>query len=334
MRHIQNQRVLKNYRHFSSDERLELAILLKKGYSLRDIADALGRSPSSVSRELQKNGVNGVYDPQKAKQKARTRRLYSKYQGMKIRENPVIERYIHEKMKRYWSPERIAGRLQRDYGISITHKTIYKYLYHTAAGDSLCKYLTYKQHRRRKRRDHSAWGEIIKNRVFIDARPAVINTRQRFGDFEADTMGAPRDRKETLTVMRERMSRYLLADKVPQMKYAMDGYKNLVTDVPVLSVTYDNGPENARYQELGIPTYFCHPYSSWEKGSVENGIGRIRRFIPKKANLANYTPENIRAIIDCINNMPMKCLAFRTPKEVFEEQIIALQTNKKCCTSG
>jgi len=99
--------------------------------------------------------------------------------------------------------------------------------------------------------------------------------------------------------------------------------KELFQSIPALSLTLDNGLENARYQELGIPTYFCHPYHSWEKGSVENAFSLIREYIPKKKNLANYSQEEIDAIVDTINNTPWKCLSFRTPKEVFEEQYLS-----------
>lgn len=326
----QNSKIKKSrYCHFSQDERLELAILLKKGYSLREIGYALERSPSSVSREISKNSVKGQYDPRKAKHKARVRRKHSKYQGMKIREHPELESYIHEKMKCFWSPEEIAGRLKREKRFSITAKTIYKYL-RTSFGEQLCEYLKYKQKYRKPRKDQSKWGEIIKDRVFINERPSVINSRKRYGDFEGDTMGYPKGYKETLAVIRERKSRYLLARKIAQQKYAMDAYKKLTCHIPAQSMTFDNGPENTRYKELGISTYFCHPFSSWEKGSVENGIGRIREFIPKKANVANYSDHDIRVIIDRINNTPCKCLDYQTPREVFQEQFLS---RKKGCFS-
>ena len=153
MRHTQpNVRLSKNYRigrycHIRKDERLEIAILRKKGYSIRAIAKAMERSPASVSRELQRNSsMTGAYDALKAQHKARVKRLYSKYQGMKIREYPWLERYVHEKMKLSWSPEQIAGRLRLEtHGkLSISPETIYKYLYRNPTGYSLCKYVWYK----------------------------------------------------------------------------------------------------------------------------------------------------------------------------------------------
>lgn len=319
------------YTHFKREERCEIAILLKKDYSIRDIGYALGRNPASVGREIAKNKVNGRYDPEKAQHKAYVRRKYSKYQAMKIRERPGLEAYIQEGLRRCWSPEQIAGRLRLDTNDRHTlhHTTIYKYLY-SSFGQPFCRYLRYKHYRRKKRKRSKSIREIIKNRVFIDQRPVVINERARYGDFEGDTLGKPQRTPETLVAARERRSRCLLATKVPRLRYTIEGFRKLFSGIPVRSLTLDNGPENTRYEELGLSTYFCHPYSSWEKGSIENAFGRIREFIPKRADLARYSVEDIHAIVELINETPMKCLGYRTPKEVFEEQFF----NSECRTSG
>jgi len=121
----------------------------------------------------------------------------------------------------------------------------------------------------------------------------------------------------------ERMSHYLLLKKATQLKYTMEGFKELLNPYRniIESLTLDNGVENVRYQELNLPTYFCHPYSSWEKGSMEHGFKRLRRFIPKKTSLKNISQEKLSTIMETMNHTPRKCLNWRTPKEVFEEQI-------------
>lgn len=336
MRHAQQKRIsLLRYRHFSQDERNELAILLKKGYSLRAIAGVLGRNPSSVSREIRFRCVSGVYDPRKASHKAYVKRLYSKYQGMKVRENKEIEEFVRTHMAPpfCWSPEKIAGRLKLETKgrLSVKADTIYKYLY-SSYGASLSKFLRYR-HEHRRRRNGNAGGRIfIPERISIDERPSIINQRLRLGDWEGDTMGKPRSASpETLVVARERLSRKLRAVKVARLGKTIEGFLALLTRDVVCSLTLDNGVENVRYQELAIPTYFCHPYSSWEKGSVEQGIGLIRRYIPKRADLKNYSQEYIDAIVQRINDTPMKCLAYQTPNEVFEEQS-RLSTKPTCCT--
>lgn len=312
------------YTHFTKTDRLEISILLKKGYSIRAIAKVLCKDHSSVSREIHRNIVKGEYDSKKAQKKSLTRRRHSKSQGMKVRNSSVIEEYVHEKMKIRWSPEIIAGRLKLDKGISLKPDTIYKYLY-SRYGHNLCQYLKYKQdHRRHKRK--TAAHPLIPERIWIDERPQEINGRKSFGHFEGDTMGRPqRASRETLVVARERLSRKVFAIKVAEIRQAMQGFQLLFSKLPVRSLTLDNGLENVAYRTLKVPTYFCHPYSSWEKGSVEEGIRRIRQFIPKKADLSNYSPKDIDAMIKTINNRPMKCLNFYTPNEVFSLSSGALE---------
>lgn len=319
------------YTHIGKTERLELAVLLKKGYSIRSIGGAMRRSPSSVSREVRRNRVKGRYDAKKAEHKAYVKRKYSKYQGMKLREHPMLERFVRRKLKCHWSPDRIAGRWKRlhPWSISITAKGVYKYV-ESSYGAGLKRCLPRKG--KRPHRIQKARQVILENRIFIDKRPSIINQRERFGDFEGDTMGRPRSASpETLVVARERMSRYLVAKKVPRARYTIEGFKALLGPLPAISLTLDNGFENARHAELGLVTYFCHPYSSWEKGSVEHGIGLIRAYIPKRADLKIYSQYNIDAIVEAINATPMKCLGYRTPKEVFEEQL-SINQRARCCT--
>lgn len=314
---------MQRYHHFMKAERLELSILLTKGYSLRAIAKALKRSHPSVSREIRKNRVHGIYDPFKADVKAHVRRKYSKYQGMKIVENAFLRRYVERRMKRRWSPANIAGRLKEDTQgtLSLKADTIYKYLY-SAYGQSLCRYLHYYRYHRHRRKTTPALKKVlIPHRTGIEDRPAKV----RFGDCEGDTMGRPRDASpHTLVVVRERVSRKLFACKVARLKHAIRGFEKILQCIPVHSLTLDNGVENVHHQRLRIPTFFCHPYSSWEKGSVEQGIGLLREYIPKRADLKDYSYQKITAILKRINSTPMVCLAYRTPNEVFKEQVAQL----------
>lgn len=310
---------MQNYQHFSKAERLELSILLEKGYSLRAIGRSMERSHATISRELGRMGRDSPeYNPSKAQQKAQNKRRFSKYQGMKVREDSELEQYVRAKMKLLWSPERIAGAWFVEQGACVGKDAIYKYLY-SRHGQALCEFLYRKRYCRKKRRKKKMKHEIIKDRIFIGERPALINDRKRFGDYEGDTMGRPKKASpQTLVVMRERCSRKLFARKVPQLKYAIEGFADLLQNNPIYSLTLDNGVENARYKDLNIPTYFCDPYSSWQKGTVENGIGLIRRFIPKKADLKDFSQDQIDSFISIINNTPMKILGYQTPNQVFD----------------
>lgn len=321
------------YTHISETERLELSILKSKGYSFRQIAKTMNRSHTSLSREFKENEVSGSYNAKKANHKAYVKRKYSKYQGMKVADDNEIESFVKKKMEEGWSPANIAGRFSFEKGRRILGKdAIYKYLY-SAYGQPLCVHLKYKRYRRRKRKNIKVVREIIKDRVFIDQRPEIINQRIRFGDFEGDTMGRPKTAShQTLVVVRERFSRKIFAIKVPRLKYSIYGFMALLRGKNVLSLTLDNGVENIKYKLLKLLTYFCHPYHSWEKGSVEQGIGLIREYIPKKADLNCFSQRKIDAILQKINDTPMKCLGFKTPNEVYNynQNLLSLNSHKWC----
>jgi len=324
------------YKHFSKNNRNELSILLKKGYSFRDIAKVLKKNPSSISREVKDNSVNGQYEPDKAHRKAHVRRMYSKYQGMKIRESSWLEEYVQDKLKSEWTPEEIAGRLKykNNNQSVISFKAIYEYL-ETPFGEPYKKYLPSKTWRKGKKQSVRK-KEAIKNRVSIHDRPDIIDQRLRCGDFEGDTLGVPKTFKATLAGLVDRKSLYLLAKKIPRLKETISAFKELINLCDPLSLTLDNGVENAKYNVLNVPTYFCDSYCSWQKPLIENSFQRLRRYVPKKANLADYSHQQISDIINNMNDTPRKTLGFKTPKEVyFQERIPSIQLsifNLKCCT--
>lgn len=311
------------YYHLTKSSRMELSLLHNKGYSVRAIAATMKLHPSSISRELKKNALaTGSYDPGRAQEKAQQRRQYSKFEGMKISKEPWLKAYVQKKLETGWTPEQISGRLKHDYERTIlSFKTIYKWIY-SSAGQAYAKFLPSKRYRPYRRNSAvRISGDMIKNRVSIEARPSLITGRTRIGDFEGDTLGKPKHCSETLVGVVDRCSRYLLAKKVASLKRTMKiGYRKLLKNVRPYSLTLDNGVENANYEILKIPTYFCHPYSAWEKGTIENTFQRLRRFIPKKANLSLYSDDIIAEIIHTMNNTPRKCLNYQTPEEVFTGQ--------------
>lgn len=301
--------------------RMELAILRKKGYSIRTIARELGINPSSLSRELKRNSSRDHrYDGRKANHKAYVRRKYSKYEGMKIRKSAWLENYVKEKLEFGWTPEEIDGRLKKDFGASIiSFKSIYKWLY-SIHGQAYTIFLP-SRHERPRRWKKRGKRILIPDRVFIEERPVEALERTAPCHFEGDTMGKPKRKPHTLVGSVDRQSRYFLARRVARLKQTIHGFKKLFEHIPIRSLTLDNGFENARYKTLGIPTYFCHPYRSWEKGSIENTFQRLRRYIPKGSDLAHFSNRTIASIVERMNNTPRKCLNFRTPAEVFKEQL-------------
>ena len=155
--------------------------------------------------------------------------------------------------------------------------------------------------------------------------------RARTGDFEGDTLGVPTGTHQTLAALVDRASLYFLAVKISRKKYAVGGYRRLLESTPVSTLTLDNGVEHIRYEELGLDTYFAHPYRSWEKPIIENTFQRLRRFIPKKARLGDYTDGEIAAIVQRMNHTPRKRLGYRTPEEVFRKYPLP-SSHCECCT--
>jgi transposase, IS30 family len=313
------------HRHFTDAERSELSILLRKGYSHREIAQALGRSQPSVSREVRRNSVRGVYDPRKAKSKARIRRRYSKYQGMKVRERPRLQAHIIDKLRQGWTPEMIAGRLLVEpSGLpTISAKGIYKWLY-SAHGQRYCPLLASRRHTPKKRRGPKAVRHLIPERVGIEERPVEANRREQLGHLEVDTMVSGRRTGSTaaLSVLHDRRSRFTRLCKLKNLRPLAhaSALVRMAEGLAVRTLTFDNGIENREHRTvasaLRVRTYFCRPYHSWEKGSVENTIGRIRRFLPKGTDLAACSRAEIAHVEHWLNHTPRKCLNWRTPYEI------------------
>lgn len=324
------------YHQISDAEQLQLSILLRKHFSLRDIAEAMSRSHTTFGREIARNSVNGKYCPRKAKQKKRLRRRYSKYQGMKVRERPKLQEFIVRKMQAGWTPEKIAGRLKtkRKDLPYISAKGIYKWLY-TVYGERYCSLLCSKQLKPKRRRP-KAQRSMIPNRRGIEERPQEANDRSEYGHAEADTMVSGKRHNSTaaLSVLHERKARYVRLRKIPNMKpVSMSrALKKMAKDLTLRTLTYDNGIENRDHESvalvLKIMTFFCNAYHSWEKGGVENTIGRIRRYVPKGANLADYSDKDIAKIEHWLNHTPRKCLNWSTPYEIMVENHLFL-----CSTS-
>lgn len=313
-----------NYQHLRPEERVEIAVLKGKGYSLRSIAKALGRSHSSLSRELKRNEVSGTYEAPKAQHKAYVSRKYSKYQGMKVAEHTGLEKYIQEKLKKHWTPEQIAGRLRDEASLPyVSRMGIYKYLY-SSYGQKYCEYLPSKRYRPKRRKGKKTEREMIPNRVGIEERPAEVDGREIFGHYEADTVVSKRNTgKAALCVLEERMSRKTFIKRIPSMRPGKNNkaLRQMSKNLPMKTLTLDNGIENKHHEKLSkqlkISIFFCNVYRSWEKGGVENTNGRIRRFFPKGTNFSKIKPAAIAKVQLIMNNTPRKCLNYKTPNEMF-----------------
>lgn len=314
----------KKYGHITKTERLEIAILLEKNYSYRDMAKALGRHHTNISREIKKNSTSGIYDPRKANHKAYVKRKYSKYEGMRIVCKPRLQDYVEAKLKEGWSPELIAGRIKEvDTSLpAISHRVIYKFI-KSVYGRLLEKYLPYKG---RKKKKSKAIKSGLTDRVFIEQRPEIIENRGRFGDWEGDFIVSGKSGHGVLLVLYERKSRYTIIQKVLSTRPDIVNYyfKQITGGILCMnSLTLDNDIAFKKHRELseslGVPIYFCRPYHSWEKGGVESVNGLIRRDIPKGSDISQFANKFIQMVQDKLNNRPRKCLNYQTPQEVMEE---------------
>lgn len=322
-----------NYKQLSCRERDQITILLAKGRSRREIAKALGRSPGTISRELRRNGapVYQVYLPHKAQQRAVKRKAKS-VRHERIRDK-VVRRYILRKLRLRWSPELIARTVPKKYpGHSVSHEAIYQYIYESEIGKerNLKEYLV-KAHRIRKRpgyrKGHAK--SHIPNRIGIEARPAEAATRAQEGHWESDTIVSSKS-TAAMAAMLERKSRYLRLGKLKSktsnnFKSAINRRLSHYPEHMRRTMTYDNGTENAQHEavnaKLGTRSYFCAPYHSWEKGSVENAIGLVRIFFPKGTDFATVTKKQVKRVEYLLNTRPRKCLDYRTPAEVFKQGV-------------
>ena len=320
---------MKQYRQITKDERLEIGILLGRGYSDAEIGEVLGRHRSTIYRERTSNAVKGSYQPAKAQHKAYVRRKYAKYQGMRIVEDMKLREYIETKLLvDDWSPEQIAGRLAHEAGLTqVSAPTIYTYLRSPYGRQLEYQLGLVKKKRQKSRQKWQRKVTALEDRIFIDQRPEAVDDRQQFGHWEADFIVSGKQYGNTsLLVLHERTSRYTLIAKVTARTIAQVE-DIFIETLPLIgsfeSLTLDNDIAFRRHDELSqliqAPVFFCQPYHSWEKGGVENANKLIRRYIPKGCDIAAYSDREIWDIQHKINAKPRKVLEFQTAKEVFEK---------------
>jgi len=309
-----------SYTQLTQEERYQIYILKKAGNEQATIAELLGRDKSTISRELRRNrGLKG-YRPKQAHALALTRR------AAKPRPRIDHENWLRVEalIRRTWSPAQVAGRLRREQGVSISHEWIYQYIYaQKRSGGDLHSFLRCQKARRKRYGSYDRRG-IIPNQTSIDARPAIVAVRRRFGDWEGDTVIGKGHRGALVTLV-ERKSLYtaIRAVRHKSAEATREAVNKALTPHRdrVLTITYDNGREFTDHEgmasDLDAKIYFAHPYASWERGVNENTNGLIRQFFPKDRDLTAVTHEEIEHAMNLLNHRPRKSLGFRTPHEVF-----------------
>ena len=323
----------RSYRQLSLEDRCSIARLHEAGQSKRQIAAALGRSPSTIAREMKRNQGSTVgYRPAYAADRAWARR----WRGSRLERQPELRDQVLERLSQGHSPEQVAGRLalERQGRKTISAESIYRFVYAQIrrTDDTRWRFFLprakYKRGYRRPRRDHSPM-RLIPHRVPLAHRPQSVQDRSGYGHWEADLMLFSRP-GNLLLVAQERVSRLLLATRLPG-KAARPIARQLLSDFQTLppplrqSVTFDNGAEFTHHHQLAaldMKTYFCDRHAPWQKGGIENAIGRLRRALPRTTDLRKLPQKDIHRLAARYNHTPRKCLGFHTPAELFTLQLL------------
>ena len=314
---------MNGYRRLTQVDRIRIKDFLILGLSQTQIADKLKVHKSTISREIKRNSGLKGYRSQQAQRTAEQRQAFLS----NLRKwTAALEKKVKVLLKRKWSPEQISSRFKLERKESISHQRIYEFIEEDRlSGGDLRKNLRHSRKLRKKgSRSEDHRGQIKEARC-IEERPKSVNGRSYFGHWERDTMHGA-EKKGGLLVCVERKYRYVKLTKLLRRTAAKTAMATirLLRDFPVRTITNDRGHEfghhNQVAHQLNTQVFFCHPYSSCERGTNENRIGVIRQYFPKKTPLLDVTWYQLRRVEKEINSRPMKCLGWRTPSEVFLKQ--------------
>ena len=311
---------MKHYTQLTQDQRYQIYILMKAGFTQSETADLLGVHKSTISRELRRNGGQRGYRPQQAQQRCLERRQ----KKAKTRIEPPTWHLVRQLLRQDWSPEQIHLWLDKEARIQLSPEWIYQYiLTDKQAGGTLYQHLRCQKQRKKRYGAYSRRGQIP-NQVSIDQRPAVVDARSRFGDWEVDTVIGKQHRQALITIV-ERKSKLTLIAKVARKtaEAVTEAIIRLLKPLAawVHTITADNGREFADHQKIAkalkAKFYFAHPFASWERGLNENTNGLVRQYFPKKHDFTTITQNQIEKVMDRLNNRPRKSLGIKTPNQVF-----------------
>jgi transposase, IS30 family len=329
------------YKNLSIEERTQIGLFAEQGLLRSQIARQLGRSPSTIGRELRRNGggsATAAYRAAQAQAQASQRRRNARAGSRKLGRtfDTPLGRHVRQELQRALSPEQIAGRLRLmhpdDLSQTVSHETIYSSIYLMPRGElrtEIINALRQSHAKRMPRARGAARKGNIADLVPLSQRPPEADSREVPGHWEGDCIKGKRNASAIGTAL-ERTSRYTLLAQLNgcSAAHALAGFTrrfNGVIPELRLSMTYDRGSEMARHLEFsqatGMPVFFCDPRSPWQRGSNENTNGLVRQFLPKGMDLSEVTPQKLAYIEAALNDRPRKVLGFRTPREVYTEMV-------------
>ena len=311
-----------SYTQLTQEQRYQISALLKTEHSQTKIAAEIGVNKSTVNRELSRNRGKRGYRPKQAHRFAQRRRRKAAQSRIPTETWTRIE----EKLRQDWSPEQVSGWLHKNTDTSVSHEWIYQYIYmDKRSGGDLHKHLRCQKKRRKRAGNYDRRGQIP-NQVSIEERPAIVEKRERLGDWEADTIiGA--GKQGAIVTLVERKSRLTLLKQVTRRTAA--AVEEAILDLlrpyqaSTHTITFDNGKEFTNHQtiahKLQADVFFAHPYSSWERGTNENTNGLIRQYFPKGSDFSSISDDQISFVEERLNGRPRKCLDFQAPVMVFSQ---------------
>ena len=313
-------------KHLTLGQRYKIEVYLEENMSVPKIAERLGYDRSSINREIDRNSAGGKYKAEEAHR----RYLYRKAKRGAYKLKGEVVKDIENRIKDDWSPEQIKGRMKLKGKEMVSVETIYQHIYRDAkSGGELYKHLRRSHKKRRVRSPKASYKGVIPNRTDIEQRPAIVENKGRFGDWEGDTViGA--EHKGVLVTLVERKSKYTAvkktADKTAAAVQAALIELQESTPLPFHTITLDNGREFSTHeqvtQQTGVAIYFAKPYRSWERGLNENTNGLIRQYVPKKDPFDHLDDEYIRMVEDKLNNRPRKDLGYLSPIEYINDNFM------------
>lgn len=323
-----------NNQHLTAADRGAIEILLRDNFNKSAIAKKLGRDTSVISIEINNRSTPNGYFADIAQLDYETKRRRCR-KHRKI-ETGSLMGFIESRLRLGWSPEQISGRMRlQNYPIQVCHETIYRFIYDSAYGkeNKLSQYLRLGRKKRRQQNGRKVHTQRIPNRVSIHQRPKVVDERVQLGHWEGDSVLYLN--KKAINTLNELMSGKIKLTKLDRKTALLTNkaIENISKECEIKTLTVDNEPEFSGHEELsertGIEVYFADPYSSWQRGSNENGNGLLRRYLPKRSSIDDLTQEELDDIAEELNNRPRKRLGYRTPNEVY---LLNLNKSKTCCS--
>lgn len=314
-------------KHLTAADRGAIEVLLQSDFTLTSIADKIGKSVSTISREVSNRGTPNGYFAGIAQIDADTNQIHSSKNAKKIIHSKT-RNYIFDRLEIGWSPEQISGRMNLiEREDKICHETIYKFIYE----DEYCKrektfqYLRRGRKKRKKQTGRSVQRSKIPNRVSISKRSEIVDTREELGHWEGDSVIYPN--LKAINTVNELKTGYVVFTKLNRKtaEYTAKAMTEALKKHYSKTLTLDNGTEFTKHEEVAqkskVVTYFCHPYSSWERGANENCNMLLRGYLPKRYNIDELKQQELNEIAEEINNRPRKRLGYHTPAEAYRREL-------------